>query len=70
VFLKNAEVLRILYEARRAHPDWKAKNYNVHLYNLRLDMVSRNTIAEVLGMSPKKQVCATRYPLCIGDYSV
>jgi hypothetical protein len=51
--IKNAEVLRILYEARREHPDWKAKNYNVHLHNLRLDMVSRNTIAEVLGISPK-----------------
>jgi hypothetical protein len=51
--IKNAEVLRILYEARREHPDWKAKNYNVHLHNLRLDMVSRNTIAKVLGISPK-----------------
>jgi hypothetical protein len=51
--IKNAEVLRILYEARREHPDWKAKNYNVQLHNLRLDMVSRNTIAKVVGVSPK-----------------
>jgi hypothetical protein len=51
--IKNAEVLRILYEARREHPDWKAKNYNVRLHDLRLDMVSRNTIAKVLRIPPK-----------------
>jgi len=51
--IKNAEVLHILYEARRDHPDWKAKNYNARLQNLRLDMVSRNTIAGLLGISPK-----------------
>jgi hypothetical protein len=51
--IRNAEVLRILYETRREHPDWKAKSYNVRLHGLRLDMVSRNTIAEVLGISPK-----------------
>jgi hypothetical protein len=51
--VRNAEVLRRLYEARRDHSDWTAKNYNVELQNLRLDIVSRRTIAQVLGILPK-----------------
>ncbi len=50
----NTEVLRLLYQLREEHPNWKANDFTRELLRLKLpEKMSRNLVADVLSVRKK-----------------